>query len=296
MNDEIGRDRRRGERRISPQRSATVRVAAVGDFHVGEDDAGAYRPRFAGVNHEADVLLLAGDLTRWGTAGEMRTAMAELADVEIPIAAVLGNHDHESGEVTEIRSILHDRGIHLLDGDAFELNESVGIAGTKGYLGGFGQRTLTAFGEPQTKELVAAAVQETQKLELALRTLRTPVRIALLHYAPVVDTVVGEPEQIFPFLGTDRLAEPLDRFEVAACFHGHAHIGSFRGETAGGVPVFNVSHALIQKENVGDMYYLHEIPLPHARAEADDEGAPERPAAAAGSRPAVSPLRAPESA
>lgn len=266
-------ERRRGDRRRSERRAGSVRIAAVGDFHAGEEDAGAYRPLFARANEDADVLLLAGDLTRWGTPAEMRVAVNELADVEIPIVAVLGNHDCESGQEAELCGILRDRGVHLLDGDAYVLNEGVGIAGTKGYMGGFGRRALTGFGESQTKEFVNASLQEVQKLELALRSLGTPVRVALVHYAPVVDTVVGEPEQIYPFLGTDRLAEPLDRYGVAACFHGHAHIGSFEGRTAGGVPVYNVSHALLRKEGKGEMYYLHEIAVPDAEEAEREEPA-----------------------
>ena len=247
---------------MSEVREKTVRIAAVGDFHCGEEDVGAYRSMFARVNDDADVLLLAGDLTRWGTPSEVRIAAAELADVQIPIVAVLGNHDHEAGEVNQVCEILRGHGIHLLDGDAFQLNAQVGIAGTKGFMGGFGRRTLTAFGEREIKHFVDVTIQEINKLELALRGLRTPVRVVLLHYAPIADTVIGEPEQIFPFLGNDRLAEPLDRFGAAVAFHGHAHMGSFRGETPGGVPVFNVSHALLQREAIGDMYYVHEIELP----------------------------------
>ena len=249
------------ERRRGDRRRQTVRIAAVGDFHSGEASKGAYREQFSQVNDEADILLLAGDLTNWGTAAEMKVAMSELKDVDIPIAAVLGNHDHESGEIGPACEILRDRGIHLLDGDTFELNDQVGIAGVKGYMGGFGRRALTSFGEQLTKNFVAASMEEVHKLELALRRLSTPIRIALLHYAPVVDTVVGEPEEIYPFLGTDRLAEPLDRYEVAVAFHGHAHNGSFEGRTPGGVPVFNVSHHLVQREERGELYFIYEIPL-----------------------------------
>ena len=239
-----------------------MRVAAVGDFHCGEGDVGLYRPHFARVNEEADVLLLAGDLTRWGTPAEMKIAVGELADVEIPMACVLGNHDLEADQEEEACAILRDSGIHLLDGSGFQLNERVGIAGAKGFMGGFGARTLTAFGEREIKDFVGATLDEVKKLEIALRRLPTPVRIVLLHYSPIVDTVVGEPEQIYPFLGNDRLAEPIDRYDVAVAFHGHAHHGSFQGRTAGGTPVFNVSHQLLQREGRGEMYFLYELPLP----------------------------------
>lgn len=256
-----GERRRSGERRRDGRHWPSVRIAAVGDFHCGEEDAGAYRSLFARVNEEADVLLLAGDLTRWGTPAEMRVAVGELAGVEIPIIAVLGNHDYESGQTAEGVAILRERGIHLLDGDAFELNADVGIVGVKGFMGGFGRRTLTAFGEPETKTFVSATLEEVKKLEIALRRLPTPIGIVLMHYAPIVDTVRGEPEQIYPFLGNDRLCAPLDRYGAAAVFHGHAHHGAFRGTTPGGVPVFNVSHALLRNAGICEMYYVHEIPI-----------------------------------
>ena len=261
-------ERRGDERRTADRRRTVARIAAVGDFHAAEEQTGLFRPLFASVNQDADVLLLAGDLTRWGTPAEMRTAVAELADVSIPIVAVLGNHDHESGHVAEATAILKDRGVHVLDGDVYELNEHVGIAGVKGFMGGFGRRTLTSFGEQATKDFVTASVEEVHKLELALRRLSTPIRVALLHYAPIEATVIGEPEQIYPFLGTDRLAEPLDRFEVAVAFHGHAHHGAFRGTTTAGVPVFNVSMDLLRREGIAEMYYVHEISL-----EAGEDGA-----------------------
>jgi Icc-related predicted phosphoesterase len=245
-------------RRASDRRDV-VRVAAVGDFHCGEEDAGRYREAFARVNAEADVLLLAGDLTRRGTPAEMRVVAQELADVRVPILAVLGNHDHESGHVEEGMAILRERGVHLLDGEPFELDAEVGFAGVKGFMGGFGRFTLTAFGEGETKAFVGTTLEESQRLEFALRRLSTPTRIVVMHYAPTMETVMGEPEQIFPFLGNDRLAEPIDRFGAAVVFHGHAHHGTFRGRTAGGVPVFNVSHALIRQEGAGEMYFLYDV-------------------------------------
>lgn len=258
-------------RRRADERGRVLRIAAVGDFHCGEQDAGAFRALFAQANDEADVLVLAGDLTRWGTPAEMRVVVGELADVKIPIVAVLGNHDHEAGQIPEAHAILRERGVHVLDGDTFELNETVGFAGTKGFMGGFGRGTLTAFGEPATKAFVDCTLEEVKKLELALRKLSTPIRVAVLHYAPVVDTVVGEPEIIFPFLGTDRLAEPLDRYGATVAFHGHAHIGTFEGKTPGGIPVFNVSLALLRNAGVGEMYHLYEIPLPERRRSHEEE-------------------------
>ncbi|HEX8243826.1 MAG TPA: metallophosphoesterase [Longimicrobium sp.] len=259
---EVARDGRPGGRRREDRRRAgIVRIAAVGDFHCGEEDAGRYREAFARANDDADVLLLAGDLTRRGTPAEFRVVAGELSEVRIPILAVLGNHDHESGEAEAGLAILRERGVHILDGEPFELDERVGFAGVKGFIGGFGRFTLTAFGEAETKAIVSSALEEVARLEFSLRRLSTPARVVLLHYAPIAETVVGEPEQIFPFLGNDRLVEPIDRFRAAAVFHGHAHHGTFRGKTPGGVPVFNVSHVLLKAEGVGDMYYLFDVPL-----------------------------------
>ncbi len=256
--------RQGGRRKEDRQRSGVVRVAAVGDFHCGEEDVGRYRDAFAKVNDEADVLLLAGDLTRRGTPAEFRVVANELADVRIPILTVLGNHDHESGEAEAGVAILRERGVHLLDGEPFELTPEVGFAGVKGFIGGFGRYTLTAFGEAETKHIVGTTLEEVQRLEFSLRRLSTPVRVVLLHYAPILDTVLGEPEQIMPFLGNDRLVEPIDRFKAAAVFHGHAHHGTFRGKTPGGVPVFNVSHVLLRAAEAGDMYFLFDVAVPDA--------------------------------
>lgn len=247
-----------------PQRRTTdrvVRIAALGDIHCGEDDRGAFRDYLSRANGDADVLIMCGDLTRRGLPGEFRTVIGELADVKIPIATVLGNHDYESGRVEEGEAILRERGIHVLAGDPFQLNEQVGFVGTKGYMGGFGRAALTAFGEAETKAFVAVTLDEVQRLEMGLRRLATPVRVAVLHYAPILGTIAGEPEVIYPFLGCDRLAEPLDRYQATVVFHGHAHTGAFEGQTAGGVPVFNVSLPILRKIGLDTMYYVYEVPL-----------------------------------
>jgi Icc-related predicted phosphoesterase len=251
------------ERRASqPRRPGSVRIAAVGDFHCGQDDVGLYRELFARVNDEADVLVLTGDLTRWGALAEYNVVIGELTDVTVPIVAVLGNHDYESGFVEEGGRMLRARGVHLLSGDTFELNPTVGFAGVKGFMGGFGRGMLTPFGEHETKDFVKATLNEVHSLELALRRLSTPVRVVVLHYAPIAATISGEPDAIQPYLGTDRLAEPLDRYGATVAFHGHAHSGTLRGTTLGGVPVFNVSLPLLRKERPGAMYYLYDVNSP----------------------------------
>lgn len=221
-----------------------VRVAAVGDLHCVRTAQGNLQPLFAKVADAAEVLLLAGDLTDYGTAEEARVLARELTPLRIPTAAVLGNHDLESGKEAEVRQILSDAGVAMLDGDAVELS-GIGVAGVKGFGGGFGPRALGAWGEPIIKQFVHEAVNEALKLEAALARLRTSARIALLHYAPIQQTVEGEPLEIYPFVGSSRLEDPIDRFSVSLVIHGHAHRGNLEGTTKAGVPVRNVSMPLL---------------------------------------------------
>jgi len=224
----------------------TIRLAAVADVHCTRTSSGALAPVFAEAASQADVLLLGGDLTDYGHADEARVLARELSGVKIPILAVLGNHDFESGHEEEIVKILIDGGVQVLDGDSVEV-QGVGFAGVKGFGGGFGRRTLEPWGEAATKAFVHEAVGEALKLERALARLRTAQRVALLHYAPIEATVEGEPREIFPFLGSSRLEEPLNRYEVTVAFHGHAHRGAPEGRTSAGIPVFNVAMPLMRR-------------------------------------------------
>ena len=224
-----------------------LRIAAIGDLHCSRTSRGRVEPILARMAATADVLCLCGDLTDYGLREEAVVLAAELSVVgKKPVLCVLGNHDHESGRADEVREVLTDAGAVVLCGESWEI-DGVGFAGTKGFGGGFGQRALEPWGEATLKAFVQEAVDEALQLERALSRLRTDERIALLHYAPVVDTVAGEPEEIFPFLGSSRLEEPLNRFPVRAVFHGHAHHGALEGRTAGGVPVFNVSAPVFQR-------------------------------------------------
>jgi Icc-related predicted phosphoesterase len=224
----------------------TLRIAAVGDLHRSKSSAG-HQSLFAAVADHADVLCLCGDLTDYGQPEEARALAQEIGTLlKIPVVAVLGNHDHESGRAAEVISLLRDSGITVLDGDAVEIH-GVGFAGTKGFGGGFGSRTLAPWGEDSVKRFVHEAVDEALKLESALVKLRTPQRVALLHYSPVEATVQGEPREIYPFLGSSRLEEPLNRFKVSAIFHGHAHHGTAEGHTATGAPVYNVALPLLAR-------------------------------------------------
>jgi Icc-related predicted phosphoesterase len=224
----------------------SVRFAAVGDIHVHKDSGGTLRGFFAAASDAADALLLCGDLTDYGTTEEAQVLADELGGVSVPILAVLGNHDYESGTPEVVVEALTRAGVRVLDGDAVEI-EGVGIAGVKGFAGGFGRGSLGAWGEPAIKLFVQECLNEAMKLESALAKLRTPRRICMLHYAPVVGTVEGEPVEIYPFLGSSRLEEPLLRYPVDAIFHGHAHRGTLEGRTMNGVPVYNVAKPLLTR-------------------------------------------------
>ena len=223
-----------------------VRVAAVGDLHCTKASQGTLQALFARAAETAEVLLIAGDLTDYGTPEEARVLARELTPLRIPTAAVLGNHDVESGKEDEVRQILTDAGVSVLDGDAVEL-QGVGIAGVKGFGGGFGPRALGAWGETVIKQFVHEAVNEALKLEAALARLRTSAIAVIVHYAPVQGTVEGEPLEIYPFVGSSRLEDPINRFPVSLVVHGHAHRGQLESRTQAGVPVYNVSMPLLAR-------------------------------------------------
>src|SRR5215211_188550 len=227
------------------KKSGVVRVAAVGDIHLGGKAFDtSLQILFGQVSDHADVLALCGDLTDRGDPDEARLMARALAPVTVPIVAVLGNHDYECGKEREVSQILCDAGVHVLDGTAHEIL-GVGFAGVKGFAGGFGRRALGPWGEETIKLFVREAVEEALKLETSLSKLRTDRRVVLLHYSPIAGTVEGEPKEIYPYLGSSRLEEPLIRYPVDAVFHGHAHHGTLEGKTVGGVKVYNVSLALL---------------------------------------------------
>jgi Icc-related predicted phosphoesterase len=223
-----------------------IRVAAVADLHCTKSSQGAFHPLFARISESADIALLGGDLTDYGLPEEAAVLAKELTALRVPAAAVLGNHDLESGKSAEVAQILRDAGVIILDGDACEL-AGVGIAGAKGFGGGFGRHALAPWGETIIKQFVHEAVDEALKLEAALTRLRTKQIVALLHYSPIQATVDGEPLEIYPFLGSSRLEEPIGRYPVTMVFHGHAHRGQLEGTTKGGVKVYNVSMPLLAR-------------------------------------------------
>jgi Icc-related predicted phosphoesterase len=239
-----------------------TRVAAVGDVHVREGDAGKWTDYFREISSKSDVLVIAGDLTDTGDEMEAQVLADELKSCTVPVVAVLGNHDYEKGRHKLIRQILLKAGVHLLDGEAVIIG-NVGFAGVKGFGGGFDRHMLSFFGEGAMKAFVQEAVDEALHLDRALARLdaehRDIPKIAVLHYAPISETIIGEPEAIFPFLGCSRLAEPLNRHKVVAAFHGHAHIGSLEGTTPDGIRVFNVSKPILVKAGYTCPYYLLEV-------------------------------------
>jgi Icc-related predicted phosphoesterase len=240
-----------------------IRIAATGDLHCRANSAGTFQPLLSQAGAEADILLLCGDLADRGLPEEAQILAKEITSaLNIPVVAVLGNHDYDAGREQEVREVLADAGVHVLDGETCEIR-GVGFAGVKGFPGGFGARTLQSWGEPTIKLFVHEALDEALKLETALATLRTEHRIVLLHYAPVRGTVTGEPLEIFPFLGSSRLEEPLSRFAVTAVFHGHAHRGSPEARTAGDIPVYNVAIPLLNRAFPGrPAFRVIELPAP----------------------------------
>jgi Icc-related predicted phosphoesterase len=227
-------------------RDGTVTIAAIGDVHYGRTSQGSLQALFAQVATKADLLVLCGDLTDFGLPEEATLLAKDLAAAKMPTIGVLGNHDFEGGKADEIRRVLQDAGVTILDGDTTEVH-GIGFAGTKGFAGGFGRGTLGPWGEEAIKRFVHEAVNEALKLETALARLRTRHKIALLHYSPVRATCEGEPLEIMPWLGTSRLEEPIDRYEIAAVFHGHAHNGQPQGATTRQIPVYNVSLPLLRR-------------------------------------------------
>jgi uncharacterized protein len=235
-----------------------MRIAAVADLHFSPQVHDKVRENMNRVRDDADVLVLGGDLTNFGRPEEMESLLNVLVRLRIPTISVLGNHDYESGKASELMKMMTEAGVKVLDGTAYE-RDGVGFAGTKGFPGGFGRGALTAFGEPEVKAFVQAAIDEALKLERALSQLRTQKRVVVLHYAPIGDTVKGEPQEIYPYLGSSRLAEVVDRHGADLVVHGHAHAGSPEGKTTAGCPVYNVAMAINQSQNGGGFYRVFEV-------------------------------------
>lgn len=237
-----------------------IRVAAVGDVHMDVDVLGRYRPSLEQLGEHADVLLLAGDLTRHGTVDEAQCVAREFGDLAVPVVAVLGNHDHHSDQPREVTKVLASAGITVLEGDGITIScrdTKLGVAGVKGFGGGFAGRCASMFGEPEIKDFVRTTERAANRLQAALLSLDCDVLVAMTHYAPVPDTLQGEPLEIYPFLGSYLLGQAIDAAPTALAVHGHAHAGVERGITPGGVRVRNVAHPVIRQA-----YSVYQLDLP----------------------------------
>ncbi|HEX5181856.1 MAG TPA: metallophosphoesterase [Allosphingosinicella sp.] len=241
-----------------PSPTEALTLAAIGDLHVTETSHNRYRDMFVEISEKADVLALCGDLTNFGKTSEAEILAEDLKHCTIPMVGVLGNHDYECGVPDEVAKIFSDVGVRML-GEQAVMIDGVGFAGVKGFVGGFGRGELGPFGENAIKAFVDESREEARKLENALRSLRTERVVAVLHYAPIPETAEGEPLEIYPFLGSSRLAHAVDRFDnVKAVVHGHAHRGRYRGATPRGIPVYNCAQYVLEPA-FGRPYALLEI-------------------------------------
>lgn len=235
-----------------------MRIAATADLHYSRQSSAILKDQLSAVRDEADVLIVAGDLTNFGKPEEMEPLINILVRLRIPIITVLGNHDYESGNEGELIQMLNSEGVKVLDGTGYE-RDGVGFAGTKGFVGGFGRGMLTAFGEPEVKAFVKASIDEALKLERAMAQLRAPKRVVVLHYSPIAGTVVGEAPEIYPYLGSSRLGEVIDRNGADLVVHGHAHHGTPNGTTTGGIHVHNVAITLLESQQPSTAYRVFDI-------------------------------------
>ena len=235
----------------------TLRIAATADLHYAKHSRGKMHDAFAEISGSADVLLLCGDLTEYGLPEEAEELAADIRSaVRIPCIGVIGNHDHESGKPETVADILDQTGVTMLNGEAVEI-AGVGFAGICGFGGGFGRRMLNAWGEPLIKQFVQESISHAIRLEQALVKLQTERRIVVLHYSPIRATLEGEDPEIYAFLGSSRLEEPINRFRATAVFHGHAHNGITDGKTSTGIAVYNVSAPALHK--TGKPYRIVEL-------------------------------------
>ena len=236
-----------------------IRIAAIGDLHFGTDSAGTVRPNLEHIGDHADVLLIAGELTRIGDPAEAAVLADELRELPVPVVAVLGNHDYHSDRQDEVRTRMEAAGVMVLEGERLILDVGgtpLGIAGVKGFGGGFPGASGSDFGEPQMKSFVRHTKSLAARLEEALAEVETERRVVLLHYSPVEGTLQGERLEIYPFLGSYLLAEAVDRVGADLVIHGHAHRVTERGVTPGGTLVRNVAQPVIR--HAYNVYHLED--------------------------------------
>jgi Icc-related predicted phosphoesterase len=243
-----------------------IRIAAVGDVHFGRNSRGWIGNYLEEITRQADLFLIAGDLTQTGHVDEARVLCEDLSASSIPVVTVLGNHDFHLGQQGEIVRMLEDAGVKVLDGAAVRIRvreTEVGVAGIKGFGGGFAGACASEFGEDEMKEFIRYTKDQARQLKEALLSLDCCYKVALLHYSPIAGTLMGEKPEIYPFLGSYLLSEAVDDSEADVVFHGHAHKGVEKGVTFGGVPVRNVAQPVIQ--HVCNIYTLNKEGLEEPR-------------------------------
>lgn len=247
----------------------TIRIAAAGDLHADEAHRARLEAAFASLDGAADLVLLAGDLTTHGTPEQAEVLVEACRGFGAPIVAVLGNHDHHEGRGDEVAQVLREAGVLVLDRDATVLEVAgleVGVAGTKGFVGGFPGSALPDFGEPLLRTVYAETSEETLAIERGLQQItHCDLRIVLLHYAPIEETLEGEPLGIRTFLGSARLATPIAEYQPDLVLHGHAHAGSFEGRI-GETPVYNVAVHVTGRD-----FYVFELDVTPRRPEIEVE-------------------------
>lgn len=243
---------------MTPERQP-VKIAALSDIHVTERSQAKYQTLFKEISQVADVMVICGDLTDHGHVDEAEVLKTELQSCTIPKIAVLGNHDFEAGQEEQIKSTLRTANLILLEDEEYIFRD-VGFAGIKGFGGGFGKFMLGAFGEKATKAFVDEAISEEEKLEINLNKIdHLPKKVVIMHYSPTPTTLEGEALEIYPFLGSTRLEEAIDRYDVSVVFHGHAHFGNHEGHTLKGIPVFNVAFPLLQTITPNTPYKIYSL-------------------------------------
>lgn len=236
-----------------------LRIAAMSDLHVRTSSVGFYRDIFLELNSKADILVLCGDLTDNGMPEEAEILAQDLNSLTIPVVGVLGNHDHASDSSVEVKRILTTFGkMYFVDEEPFEIN-GVGFAGVKGFCGGFGKYMLGGFGEERLKNFVYETINESLRLEELLKQIKSEKKVVLLHYAPIRETLEGEPLEIYPFMGSSRLEEPINNYDVTMAFHGHTHHGKHLGKTTKGIPVYNVSLHVLKNEKPALNFLIVEV-------------------------------------
>lgn len=235
-----------------------MKIAAIGDIHIRKNSKGVFKDLFSKISDEADILVLCGDLTDLGLEEEAEVLINELAYCKIPVVGVLGNHDFENDKQEEIKKILSPQYMIMLGDEPFEI-KGIGFSGVKGFCGGFDKHVMGSFGEKSLKQFVLESVNEALRLENTLTRLSTNKKIVVLHYSPIRATAKGEPLEIYPLLGSSRLEETIDRFDISAVFHGHVNHGQLFGKTAKGIPVYNATYPLLKKLKPQKPYVLVEI-------------------------------------